>query len=363
MSSGRRAQPLTGRPSTHSSWRVGPSLSTRSSHWLDPSLLGSIPRPLALRTKQGSGSGSWWFAWRLPARLLPVDLGSGRVQAVEATGGLHPTRGWPRSRKTLDRTDLVDVAWMIGNSAKFSTSVRLTRSAFRQCSSSGTGPLLSSRRRRSCSARPEPGRVRSRSATERGSVTVPAGDDTGGGATRSRGGGAPADPRRWWVLVVLCLALVVVGIDGTIVNVALPTLVRELGATSSELQWIVDAYTIVFAGFLLIAGNTGDRLGRKRAPHRRPGRSSASGRSPAGASTRRAGDRHAGGAGLRRRVHHAGDPVDPHQRLRRCRGALARPSRIWAGVSGLGVAIGPLVGGWLLEHFWWGSIFLVNVPS
>ena len=65
---------------------------------------------------------------------------------------------------------------------------------------------------------------------------------------------AVADPRRWWVLGVLCLALAVVGIDGTIVNVALPTLVRELGATSSQLQWIVDAYTIVFAGFLLIAG-------------------------------------------------------------------------------------------------------------
>ena len=66
------------------------------------------------------------------------------------------------------------------------------------------------------------------------------------------------------VLGVLCLALMVVGIDGTIVNIALPTLVRELHATSSQLQWIVDAYTIVFAGFLLIAGNTGDRLGRRR---------------------------------------------------------------------------------------------------
>ena len=64
---------------------------------------------------------------------------------------------------------------------------------------------------------------------------------------------------------MLCLALLVVGIDGTIVNVALPSFVRELDATSSDLQWIVDAYTIVFASFLLIAGNTGDRLGRKGA--------------------------------------------------------------------------------------------------
>jgi len=72
------------------------------------------------------------------------------------------------------------------------------------------------------------------------------------------------DPRRWYILVVLCLGLLVVGIDGTIVNVALPTLVREIGASTSQLQWIVDAYTIVFASFLLIAGNTGDRLGRKK---------------------------------------------------------------------------------------------------
>jgi len=63
-----------------------------------------------------------------------------------------------------------------------------------------------------------------------------------------------ADPKRWYVLGVLCLGLLVVGIDGTIVNVALPTLVREIGASTSELQWIVDAYTIVFASFLLIAG-------------------------------------------------------------------------------------------------------------
>jgi hypothetical protein len=75
---------------------------------------------------------------------------------------------------------------------------------------------------------------------------------------------AESDARRWQVLLVLCLALLVTGIDGTIVNVALPMPVRQLHASSSDLQWIVDAYTIVFASFLLIAGNTGDRLGRKR---------------------------------------------------------------------------------------------------
>ena len=76
-------------------------------------------------------------------------------------------------------------------------------------------------------------------------------------------GAADGDPRRWYILAVLCLSLLIVGIDGTIVNVALPTLVRELGASTSQLQWIVDAYTLVFASFLLVAGSTGDRLGRK----------------------------------------------------------------------------------------------------
>src|SRR3954447_15752094 len=71
--------------------------------------------------------------------------------------------------------------------------------------------------------------------------------------------------RRWWILAVLCLSLLIVGIDGTIVNVALPSIVRELGATSSQLQWIVDAYTLVFASFLLLAGSLGDRHGRKSA--------------------------------------------------------------------------------------------------
>src|SRR5450631_1344380 len=69
--------------------------------------------------------------------------------------------------------------------------------------------------------------------------------------------------RRWWVLGVLCLSLIVVTIDTTILNVALPSLVRDLHATSSGLQWIVDAYTVVFAGLLLSAGSLGDRLGRR----------------------------------------------------------------------------------------------------
>src|SRR5262245_26595912 len=74
---------------------------------------------------------------------------------------------------------------------------------------------------------------------------------------------APPDRRRWLVLAVLCASVLVVVLDGTIVNVALPTLATELGASTSQLQWIVDASVLVFAGLLMAAGSLGDRLGRK----------------------------------------------------------------------------------------------------
>src|SRR3954447_20486175 len=80
---------------------------------------------------------------------------------------------------------------------------------------------------------------------------------------------APVDDRihrrRWATLAVLCVSLLVIVIDNTIVNVALPTLVRDLGTSITELQWVVDAYTLVFAGLLLTAGSLGDRFGRKSA--------------------------------------------------------------------------------------------------
>ena len=134
--------------------------------------------------------------------------------------------------------------------------------------------------------------------------------------------GPPIDPdvyrRRWIILTVLCLSLLVVGIDGTIVVVALPSFVRELGASQSELQWITDAYTIVFASLLLTAGSLGDKFGRKGALV--VGLvifglgSLGSGlvdSSQALIVTR-------GRARPGRRVHHAVDAVDPDQRLPRC---------------------------------------------
>ena len=75
---------------------------------------------------------------------------------------------------------------------------------------------------------------------------------------------AKTDSRRWWVLAVLCLSVLLVVIDNTIVNVALPTISRTLSASTQGLQWIVDAYTLVFAGLLVVGGNIGDRLGRRR---------------------------------------------------------------------------------------------------
>ena len=76
---------------------------------------------------------------------------------------------------------------------------------------------------------------------------------------------AAPDPRRWWTLLVLCFSLLVIGLDNTILNVALPTIQEDLGATASQLSWIVDSYMLVFAAVLLTAGALGDRFGRKRA--------------------------------------------------------------------------------------------------
>ena len=71
--------------------------------------------------------------------------------------------------------------------------------------------------------------------------------------------------RRWFTLATLCLSLLIIVMDNTILNVAIPSLVKELGATNSQLQWIVDGYTLVFAGLLLTTGSLGDRFGRKLA--------------------------------------------------------------------------------------------------
>ncbi|MET4166517.1 MULTISPECIES: DHA2 family efflux MFS transporter permease subunit [Gordonia] len=166
---------------------------------------------------------------------------------------------------------------------------------------------------------------------------------------------------RWWALGALSFAELLVMIDNTIVNVALPTLARDLGAGISGLQWIVDAYTLVFAGLLLTGGYLGDRFGHRRMLL--AGIVGFMGVSVLAASSQDIGQLIASRAGLgvfAALVFPATLAiittifVDARER--------AMAVGIWAAVSGVAVAIGPVLGGWLLEHFSWTSVFWVNIP-
>jgi len=173
--------------------------------------------------------------------------------------------------------------------------------------------------------------------------------------------GDTPDDRRWWGLAVLCLSLVLIVLDNTVLNVALPTLVRELGASTTQLQWMVDAYVIVFAGLLLTAGALGDRYGRRRALQAGLVVFAVASAlaSLSGSTGQLIGARAVMGLGAAFVMPATLSIItnlftDPTER--------ARAIAIWAGMAGVGVALGPVVGGWLLEHFWWGSVFLINLP-
>ncbi len=167
-------------------------------------------------------------------------------------------------------------------------------------------------------------------------------------------------PRRWSAMAVLCLVLIVIGMDNLILNVALPTLVRDLRVSASQLQWIVEGYILAFAGLLLSMGSLGDRFGRKRALT--AGLVIFLGGSVASAF--------AGSAGVliaTRTVMGIGAALIMPATLSIITDMFPEKERgraigVWAGVAGLGIILGPPVGGWLLEHFWWGSVFLINVP-
>jgi EmrB/QacA subfamily drug resistance transporter len=171
---------------------------------------------------------------------------------------------------------------------------------------------------------------------------------------------AKAEERRWWILIVLCFSLLVIVLDNSILNVAIPSIVRELHATNSDLQWIVDAYTIVFAGLLLTAGSLGDRFGRRPALQ--------------------FGLTIFGLGSLLAALSGSADQLIATRAFMGIGGAFIMPATlsiitnvfparerakaigIWAATAGVAVALGPLTGGFLLEHFYWGSVFLVNLP-
>jgi EmrB/QacA subfamily drug resistance transporter len=159
---------------------------------------------------------------------------------------------------------------------------------------------------------------------------------------------------------VLSLSLFVVTVGNTILNVALPTIRTSLDAGSSQLQWIVDAYLLVFAGLLLTAGSLGDRFGRRRALVTgllvfATGSALAAVSDSADALIASRALMGVGAAGIMPTTLSILTNIFP---------ASERPRAIaaWAAVSGLGIAAGPITGGWLLEHFAWHSIFLVNLP-
>ena len=171
------------------------------------------------------------------------------------------------------------------------------------------------------------------------------------------------DPRRWAVLGVLCLAVLVVGLDITVLNVALPTIVERLDASTAELQWIVDAYVLAFA--------------RRDAARRRCSATASAGgaccwREWRCSASRRRGrrcadsvgraDRRARRDGCRRRGRSCRSPIAYDPRHLRARRAVARDRADHRGGRASGCRVGPIVGGCLLQSFAWSSVFWVNVP-
>ncbi|WP_214413140.1 MFS transporter [Sphaerisporangium fuscum] len=168
------------------------------------------------------------------------------------------------------------------------------------------------------------------------------------------------NPKRWWILSVLCLSLLVLVVDNTVLNLAIPSLIRDLGATPADIQWIIDAYILVFAGLLLTAGSLSDRYGRRRFLI--------------------VGLALFGGASLVATMAQEPWQVIGARALMGVGGSFLMPSTLsivitvfddserrkafaaWSAVAMVGVIAGPTLGGFLLQHYWWGSVFLLNVP-
>jgi EmrB/QacA subfamily drug resistance transporter len=159
-------------------------------------------------------------------------------------------------------------------------------------------------------------------------------------------------------LAALCLGALILNVDTTIVTVALPDLVRQTGATTTDLQWVVDAYSLAFGALVLAAGSLSDRLGRKGmllAGIAVFGAASLVG-SQAGSATHLIGARVAMGVGAAMIYP---STLSLIMSVFTGRGERARAIGLWGACAGAGVAVGPIAGGWLLEHFCWGSIFVL----
>ncbi|WKX69599.1 MFS transporter [Streptomyces sp. XD-27] len=194
------------------------------------------------------------------------------------------------------------------------------------------------------------------------SGTTTAGTRRAAGVPRHRrGAGALGGGNRWVVLVVLCVSLLLVAVDGTALHVAVPAVSEDLRPGAIELLWIIDAYPLVCASLLILFGTLGDRVGRRRILLLGYGLFGVASALAAFATTPQIlivarALLGVGGAMIMPATLSILRQVFPDRRER----ALA--IGVWSAVAGIGAAVGPLLGGFLLEHFWWGSVFLINIP-
>ncbi|MBW8088541.1 MFS transporter [Streptomyces hygroscopicus subsp. hygroscopicus] len=188
-------------------------------------------------------------------------------------------------------------------------------------------------------------------------MTAPIADTTSDAPPDRPSGG---HPRRWLILAVICLAQLTVLLDNTILNVAVPSLAREMDARTADIQWMINAYSLVQSGLLLTAGSAADRYGRKKmliaglALFGIGSLAASMAQDPGQLIAARAGMGIGGALLMTTTLAVVVQVFDEGER--------AKAIGLWGAVSSLGIAAGPLIGGALLEHFWWGSIFLINLP-
>ncbi|MER5857386.1 MFS transporter [Streptomyces sp900105245] len=172
--------------------------------------------------------------------------------------------------------------------------------------------------------------------------------------------GPPGHPQRWLILGVICLAQLTVLLDNTVLNVAIPSLTRELHAATSDIQWMINAYSLVQSGLLLTAGSAADRYGRKKmliaglALFGIGSLVAGLADSTPQLIAARAGMGVGGALLLTTTLAVAMQIFAPEEQ--------PKAIGIWSAVNALGFAGGPLIGGFVLDHFWWGAIFLINLP-